>query len=291
MRAAVRNPRDPRLTMIPSTLRKLGSSGKSVRVSQLCKISECEQVAAVCYRLRRGTIEFLLVQTRGSKRWTFPKGSAEPGLSHAEAAAIEAFEEAGVHGRIEEASFTRYVCRRQSASRISASSSAKDNIVSAHLCQVLRLCKPKESNRNRTWFSVADAKQHLREGRKNGDGEEFARVVHRAVARIKRLSSAADPVVDRPRPESLQEAAIQKVRFEAFTPAHDRWEQDSPAPYMRHRLREMRCFTTPTGDAHRRETLPCEVLPFGATRQFDQSPRLLSGARKVKALGTGTKSD
>ena len=118
MRAAVRNPRDPRLTMIPSTLRKLGSSGKSVRVSQLCKMRECEQVAAVCYRLRRGTIEFLLVQTRGSKRWTFPKGSAEPGLSHAQAAAIEAFEEAGVHGRIEEASFTRYVCRRQTPTDI-----------------------------------------------------------------------------------------------------------------------------------------------------------------------------
>ncbi len=68
-------------------------------------------MAAVCYRVRAGEIEFLLVQT-GKGRWIFPKGSVEPGLTHAQAAALEAFEEAGVHGRMEEASFTRYVRRR-----------------------------------------------------------------------------------------------------------------------------------------------------------------------------------
>src|SRR5436190_4561919 len=86
-------------------------TAKFVHVSQLRKLRECEQVAAVCYRKRNGRIEFLLVQTRGSGRWTFPKGNTEPGLTHAQAAALEAFEEAGVHGRIEEASFTRYVRR------------------------------------------------------------------------------------------------------------------------------------------------------------------------------------
>ena len=63
-------------------------------------------MAAVCYRVRGAGIEFLLIRTRRSGRWTFPKGSAEPGLTHAQAAALEAFEEAGVHGRIEE-SFIR----------------------------------------------------------------------------------------------------------------------------------------------------------------------------------------
>ena len=85
---------------------------KVIRLSHLRKLRGCEQVAAVCYRVRGGCIEFLLVQTRGG-RWTFPKGSAEPGLTHAQAAAFEAFEEAGVHGRMEEASFARYR-RRQS---------------------------------------------------------------------------------------------------------------------------------------------------------------------------------
>ena len=48
------------------------------------------------------------MRTRGG-RWTFPKGRVESGLTHAQAAALEAFEEAGVHGRIEEAAFARYV--------------------------------------------------------------------------------------------------------------------------------------------------------------------------------------
>ena len=71
-------------------------------------------MAAVCYRVRAGEIEFLLVQT-GKGRWIFPKGGVEPGLTHAQAAALEAFEEAGVHGRMEEASFTRYVRRAERA--------------------------------------------------------------------------------------------------------------------------------------------------------------------------------
>jgi len=99
----------------------------------------------VCYRIRGGVIEFLLVQTRGG-RWTFPKGGVEPGLTHAQAAALEAYEEAGVHGRMEEASFTRYLRRK------GGSSAAVELGVSAHLCEVLRLGPPQEFNRNRTCF-------------------------------------------------------------------------------------------------------------------------------------------
>src|ERR1700689_4308383 len=100
------------MMIIPPPLRVRHKTTKIVRLSLLGKMRECEQVAAICYRIRRGAIEFLLVQTRGTGRWIFPKGSAEPGLTHAQAAAIEAFDEAGVHGRIEEASFARYVRRR-----------------------------------------------------------------------------------------------------------------------------------------------------------------------------------
>ena len=219
MKPAAGNPRDPRRSARPAIVRELGSV-KSVRVSQLCKLSECKKAAAVCYRLRHGAIEFLLVQTRRSRRWTFPKGSTEPGLSHAQAAAMEAFEEAGVHGRIEEVSFTRYVCRKPGAVKTSEVSSERGVAVSAHLCQVLRLSKPKESGRNRSWFSIQDTKRRLREGRKSGDADEFTRVVQRAVARIRQLSSEIESGFDRLRAESLGEPALRKVRFEAFTPAH-----------------------------------------------------------------------
>ena len=87
-------------------------STKFFKVAQLRKMRDCDQVAAICYRVRKSQIEFLLVRTRHAGRWTFPKGCAEPGLTHAQAAALEAFEEAGVHGRIEEARFTQYRHRK-----------------------------------------------------------------------------------------------------------------------------------------------------------------------------------
>jgi len=153
---------------------------KFVRVAQLRQLKRCEQVAAVCYRVRGDRIEFLLVQTRSS-RWTFPKGSAEPGLTHAQAAALEAFEEGGVHGRIEEAAFAKYVRRKNGNPKRSG-----EIAVSAHLCEVSRLDPPQEPNRKRTWFSSEKAKLSLRENR-GPDGAELARVVDRAVARIRQL--------------------------------------------------------------------------------------------------------
>ena len=162
-----------------------------------------EQVAAVCYRIRHRKIEFLLVQTRAG-RWTFPKGGAEAGLTPAQAAALEAFEEAGVHGRIEEASFARYV-RQKSRSR---DSRARDVVVSAHLCEVLWLGPPEESGRNPSWFPSEKAKRRLREDRNGSDGEEFARVVDRAVTRIQRTSSKFATTID-----ALQRADLSGKRL------------------------------------------------------------------------------
>lgn len=158
-------------------------AAKFLRLAHLRRLKECEKVAAVCYRIRPAGIQFLLVQTRRS-RWTFPKGSVEPGLTYAQAAALEAFEEAGVHGRMEEASFTRYVHYKQ------PSSSVAKTTVSAHLCEVTRLETPPEAGRNRTWCSVDKAKERLREGRRSDHGLELARVVDRAVARIARLQQS-----------------------------------------------------------------------------------------------------
>lgn len=160
-----------------------------------------EQVAAVCYRIRGTTIEFLLVRTRKG-RWTFPKGGAEAGLTYAQAAAVEAFEEAGVHGRIEEASFARY--RRGKRGDVKESAAA-ETVVHAFLCEVLRLGGAQEVNRHRTWFSAEKAKSELCESRTPENGADLARVVDYAVARIERLRSRAGVATD----------ALQKVHFEA----------------------------------------------------------------------------
>ena len=190
-------------------------SAKFFRLAHLRRLKRCEQVAAVCYRVRGSEIEFLLVQTRGG-RWTFPKGSAERGLTHAQAAALEAFEEAGVHGRMEEASFTRYV-RRKGAGNSDAGSSSrpgdKELAINAHLCEVTRLDPPQEFDRDPTWFSAAKAKRRLREGRKPDYGAELARVVDRAVTRIQRLRSAIPTLPDGPQFNATKKDALQKVQF------------------------------------------------------------------------------
>lgn len=59
-----------------------------------------QQSAAIPFRFRADAVEVLVITTTKSKRWIFPKGIVEPDLSPAESAAQEAFEEAGVKGRI-----------------------------------------------------------------------------------------------------------------------------------------------------------------------------------------------
>lgn len=150
------------------------------RASKFRRPGDREQVAAVCYRLNGAGVEFLLVLTR-SGRWTFPKGGLEAGMTHAQTAALEAFEEGGVHGRIEDFSFARYTRRK------GAKMHQPEISVHAHLCEVSHLEPPQEANRKPTWFSAEKAKYRLREDRAPLDGESMARVVDRAVARIQRL--------------------------------------------------------------------------------------------------------
>ena len=57
------------------------------------------QFAALCFRVERKGLEFLLVTSRGSGRWMLPKGWPIDGLTPAQTASREAFEEAGVEGK------------------------------------------------------------------------------------------------------------------------------------------------------------------------------------------------
>lgn len=59
------------------------------------------QVAALCWRTGKRGLEVLLITSLNSKRWILPKGWPEPELTAAENAAREAFEEAGVTGKID----------------------------------------------------------------------------------------------------------------------------------------------------------------------------------------------
>jgi 8-oxo-dGTP pyrophosphatase MutT (NUDIX family) len=58
------------------------------------------QVAALCHRLGDAGPEVLLVSSLDTRRWIIPKGWPMDGKSLAQAAEIEAWEEAGVKGQI-----------------------------------------------------------------------------------------------------------------------------------------------------------------------------------------------
>jgi len=272
MTARVRNAALP--TMIPSPVRSHPALATTVPLFLLGKMCKCEQVAAVCYRIRRSSIEFLLVQTRGTRRWIFPKGSAEPGLTHAQAAAIEAFEEAGVHGRIEETAFTHYKNRKPN-SRRNSGYAANFQIVSAHLCQVRRLSNPKEPNRNRTWFSAQEAIRRLREGRKTENGNEFARVVQLAITRIDQSNGAQINIPEMQLRPRLQDE-LYKVQFEAL-------------PQARSPRTPSRRLALPVGRVRAGKIVPCQVLPFAAPPHSTRNQRLLSSPTNFKALGTGAR--
>jgi 8-oxo-dGTP pyrophosphatase MutT (NUDIX family) len=58
------------------------------------------QFGAICWRMRKGSPEFLLITSRGTGRWIIPKGWPQKGQTAASAAATEAWEEAGVRGDV-----------------------------------------------------------------------------------------------------------------------------------------------------------------------------------------------
>lgn len=140
-------------------------------------------VAAVCYRLKGSEPEFLLVRTR-SGRWTFPKGGVDGDATNAEAAAREAYEEAGVKGEIENDPFHWYF--HSKGDRIRSRGAVVP--VHAHLCEVDRLVSPQEDHRDPTWFNADKARRRLRENRAPEFASEVIQVIDRAVSRIRARS-------------------------------------------------------------------------------------------------------
>ena len=140
------------------------------------------QVAAICYRRRGTAIEFLLVNTNGGNKWTFPKGSTEAKLSHSQAAEREAAEEAGALGTIEPRHFTLYL---HSKGVFWQPGGVKEFVVKAFLMEIHQMRKPDEANRKPTWVSPEEAKKRLQKGREVKYSRELESVIDRAMERIR----------------------------------------------------------------------------------------------------------
>jgi 8-oxo-dGTP pyrophosphatase MutT (NUDIX family) len=140
------------------------------------------QVAAICYRRRGQSVEFLLVNTNGGGKWTFPKGTPEPAMSHSQAAEQEAWEEAGVRGQIEPRHFHLYL---HSKGVFWKSPGVREFVVKAFLMEVEHTESSHEPERNPTWFSAEDTKKTLAKGREVKYAREMQAVVDRAVEHLK----------------------------------------------------------------------------------------------------------
>lgn len=72
------------------------------------------EIGALPYRFRNQQLEIVLITTRRRKRWIFPKGHVEKRLTSTKVAELEAFEEAGVVGRIGKRDSREFAVRRGS---------------------------------------------------------------------------------------------------------------------------------------------------------------------------------
>ncbi len=58
------------------------------------------QSAVIPFRIKNNKIKILLITSRNSKKWIFPKGFIENNLSAKQSAEKEAYEEAGIEGQV-----------------------------------------------------------------------------------------------------------------------------------------------------------------------------------------------
>ncbi|OYU16821.1 MAG: NUDIX hydrolase [Rhodobacteraceae bacterium PARR1] len=118
------------------------------------------QYGALCWRAHRGQIEVLLITSRDTGRWVIPKGWPMAELSPNIAAAQEAWEEAGVSGRVSDRPFGIYAY-----DKIVKLGHSLPCAVAVYPLRVDRLAVefPERHERRRKWFAVAKAARKVAE--------------------------------------------------------------------------------------------------------------------------------
>ena len=114
------------------------------------------QVGALPYAVVDGRMAFLLVTSRRSGRWIFPKGAIEPHLTPWDSAALEAFEEAGVTGEVEQTPIGSY----RAGAGASASKLIDVDLYPLLVTQQLDAWKEKDQ-RLRHWVTLGEARRLL----------------------------------------------------------------------------------------------------------------------------------
>jgi 8-oxo-dGTP pyrophosphatase MutT (NUDIX family) len=118
------------------------------------------QVAALCWRENGENPQVLLVRSLDSNRWIIPKGWPMRGKTLAEAAAIEAWEEAGVKGVVLPDAIGSFPYKKLRATGVKQSCNAQ--VFELHVTG-LEQEFPESDLRKPQWFSAEEAAKRVRE--------------------------------------------------------------------------------------------------------------------------------
>lgn len=118
------------------------------------------QYAALCWRQHKRGIEVLLITSRDTGRWILPKGWPMGSLPPAQAAAVEAWEEAGVQGVVSDDPLSFY-----SYDKALANAPCLPCLVTVFPMHVTGLAArfPERKERRRKWFAPEKAAKRVAE--------------------------------------------------------------------------------------------------------------------------------
>jgi phosphohistidine phosphatase len=121
------------------------------------------QSGVIPYRKRKGKLELLMVTSTGKKRWVIPKGVKEPHLSPRKSAMKEAWEEAGIRGKVSRPAIGDYRYRK-------CGGTCTVKVFAMEVSKVVRDWE--ESFRDREWFSHREALRRIK-------GKDLQQIVRR----------------------------------------------------------------------------------------------------------------
>ncbi len=118
-----------------------------------------KQVAALCYRVTKsGKLKVLLVTSRRTRRWIIPKGWPMRNQPDHKAAAREAYEEAGIRGKVRNKPVGKFTYRKL----LSAGKSIRCRVQVFELRTAeIKDIYPESDQRQRRWFSPKKAANRI----------------------------------------------------------------------------------------------------------------------------------
>jgi phosphohistidine phosphatase len=121
------------------------------------------QSGVIPIRKRKGKLELLMVTSTKKKHWIIPKGVKEPHLSPKASAIKEAWEEAGIRGKVSKPAIGTYRYRKW----------GRTCTVQVFVMEVRKVFRDwEESFRDRKWFSHREAQRRVKV-------KDLRQIVHR----------------------------------------------------------------------------------------------------------------